>query len=88
MLFLPSTLATVGAVEGDRRTPELRVGHGIPQAPTGLATSPPSKQFSAERAVWWFPLPYDLPPAPYQDSDVPWAWDRKYTTRDVLGKTW
>ncbi|KAJ8442278.1 hypothetical protein Cgig2_011201 [Carnegiea gigantea] len=34
------------------------------------------------------PVPYELPPALYSSQDVPWAWDRKYTKKDVHGEVW
>uniref|UniRef100_A0A7C9AMN5 Uncharacterized protein n=1 Tax=Opuntia streptacantha TaxID=393608 RepID=A0A7C9AMN5_OPUST len=34
------------------------------------------------------PVPYALPPRLYSSQDVPWAWDRKYTKKDVHGQVW
>ncbi|XP_050367388.1 tyrosyl-DNA phosphodiesterase 1 [Argentina anserina] len=34
------------------------------------------------------PVPYELPPQPYTTQDVPWAWDRRYTKKDVYGQVW
>ncbi|XP_074564709.1 tyrosyl-DNA phosphodiesterase 1 [Curcuma longa] len=34
------------------------------------------------------PVPYQLPPQPYNSSDEPWSWDRRYTKKDAYGQTW
>ena len=35
-----------------------------------------------------FPLPYDVPPVPYEGSDEPWVWDKVYTERDSHNQMW
>ncbi|KMZ73929.1 hypothetical protein ZOSMA_139G00070 [Zostera marina] len=32
------------------------------------------------------PVPYELPPQPYTNEDVPWSWDKRYTKKDVFGQ--
>lgn len=34
------------------------------------------------------PIPYELPPKPYSQEDVPWSWDRHYAEKDVYGQVW
>ncbi|KAG6532682.1 hypothetical protein ZIOFF_006532 [Zingiber officinale] len=34
------------------------------------------------------PVPYQLPPQPYDSSDEPWSWDKRYTKKDAYGQVW
>eukprot|EP00252_Welwitschia_mirabilis_P005216 TRINITY_DN15700_c0_g1_i1.p1 TRINITY_DN15700_c0_g1~~TRINITY_DN15700_c0_g1_i1.p1 ORF type:complete len:580 (-),score=95.55 TRINITY_DN15700_c0_g1_i1:217-1956(-) len=34
------------------------------------------------------PIPYSIPPKPYNQEDVPWSWDRQYQKPDVYGEVW
>eukprot|EP00002_Diphylleia_rotans_P035183 TRINITY_DN7654_c0_g1_i2.p1 TRINITY_DN7654_c0_g1~~TRINITY_DN7654_c0_g1_i2.p1 ORF type:complete len:502 (-),score=96.87 TRINITY_DN7654_c0_g1_i2:166-1671(-) len=51
----------------------------------GAATSAAS---SSQILRVFLPVPYALPPHPYQDDDVPWSVDLQQSKPDHLGKTW
>ena len=39
------------------------------------------------QTISWIPLPYELPPAPYRQEDIPWANDIEHYQPDHLGNT-
>ncbi|KAF3779977.1 Tyrosyl-DNA phosphodiesterase 1 [Nymphaea thermarum] len=47
-----------------------------------------NKNVSSSSEIIRLPVPYQLPPVPYDDEDVPWSWDRQYHQKDVYGQRW
>ncbi|XP_031500494.1 tyrosyl-DNA phosphodiesterase 1 [Nymphaea colorata] len=93
VLFLPSLISksrsSFSCTDSGR---VMQTGEGVSQSKlrTELVTLcwEESKNVNSSSEIIRLPVPYQLPPVPYNDEDVPWSWDRQYHLKDVYGQRW
>lgn len=94
VLFLPYSIQNNGSVFSCTGTSSLKQGESKLSRNSGnietkLSTLCCNRNKNTQSSeVIQLPVPYQLPPQPYTSEDVPWSWDKRYTKKDVYGKTW